>query len=84
MVFKRKRKHTRKPLVTVVDYANKGQAYRDFIQNISAEGVFIETTMPISIGQELSLTFALPSYQAHIKTTGEVVKDLIKKLPFGK
>jgi Tfp pilus assembly protein PilZ len=74
MVIEGKRKHTRKPLVTVVDYATQGQAHRDFIQNISAEGVFIETTVPISIGQELFLTFALPSYQAHIKITGEVVR----------
>jgi uncharacterized protein (TIGR02266 family) len=73
-VFVGKREHSRKPLVTVVDYATQGQAYRDFIQNISAGGVFIETAVPVSIGQELSLTFALPSQQAHIKITGEVVR----------
>lgn len=74
IVFEGQREHSRKPLVTVVDYATQGQAYRDFIQNISAGGVFIETAVPSSIGQELSLTFALPSQQAHIKITGEVVR----------
>jgi Tfp pilus assembly protein PilZ len=74
VVVKGKRKHTRKRLVTVVDYATQGQGYRDFIQNISAGGVFVETTVPISIGQELSLTFALPSHQAQIKISGEVVR----------
>jgi Tfp pilus assembly protein PilZ len=74
MIFEGKRKHIRKLLVTVVDYATQGQAYKDFVQNISAGGVFIRTTVPASVGQELSLTFALPPYQAHIKITGEVVR----------
>jgi len=74
IVFAGKRKHTRMPLRAVVDYAAHGQAYRDFIHNISAGGVFIETAMPISIGQELALTFELPSYNVPIKITGEVVR----------
>jgi Tfp pilus assembly protein PilZ len=74
MVFEGKRKHTRKPLLTVVDYATQGQVYRDFIQNISDDGVFIQTAVPTYIGQELSLTFALPSHRKHIKLTGEVVR----------
>jgi len=74
IVFAGKRKHTRVPLRTVVDYAAHGQAYRDFIHNISAGGMFIETTMPISIGQELSLTFELPNYNVPIKITGDVVR----------
>lgn len=74
LAFGGKRKHTRIPLRTVVDYAARGQAYRDFIHNISAGGVFIETAMPISIGEELSLTFQLPNYNIPIKITGEVVR----------
>jgi Tfp pilus assembly protein PilZ len=73
-VFEGKRKHTRKPLLTVVDYATEGQVYRDFIQNISADGVFIETAVSTYIGQELSLTFAFPTRRKHIKLTGEVVR----------
>jgi hypothetical protein len=30
--------------------------------------------MPFSVGQELSLTFALPTYQKHVKISGEVVR----------
>jgi Tfp pilus assembly protein PilZ len=73
-IFEGKRKHTRMLLLTVVDYAIQGQVYRDFIQNISAGGVFIETTVPISIGEELSLTFVLPTHGKPIKITGEVVR----------
>jgi Tfp pilus assembly protein PilZ len=74
IVFEGNRKHARKALVAVVDYATQDQAYRDFIKNISAGGVFIETAVPVSVGEELSLTFALPYHQAHIKITGEVVR----------
>jgi Tfp pilus assembly protein PilZ len=73
-VFMGKRKQTRKPLLAVVDYATQGQVYRDFIRNISAGGVFIETAVPTSIGQELSLTFVLATHRKPIKLTGEVVR----------
>jgi uncharacterized protein (TIGR02266 family) len=69
-----KRKHYRKPFFMVVDYATEDRAYKDFIQNISFGGVFIETQMPFSVGQEVSLTFPLPDYQKYIKITGEVAR----------
>jgi hypothetical protein len=71
---KGRRKHYRKPVFMVVDYTTQGHAYRDFIQNISPDGAFIETPISFRIGQELSLTFALPSCQKHIKITGQVVR----------
>ena len=72
-LLKGKRKHYRKPYFMVVDYATKDRSYRDFIQNISAGGVFIETQIPFSAGQQVSLTFPLPDYQKYIKISGEVV-----------
>ncbi len=74
MASKGKRKHDRKRLFTVVDYTTQGRAYRGFIQNISPGGVFIETSVPFSVGQELSLSFPLHSYQKHVKISGEVVR----------
>ena len=74
MPSKGKRKHYRKPFFMVVDYTTQGHAYRGFIQNISPGGVFIETPMSFSVGQELSMTFALPTCQKHIKISGEVVR----------
>ena len=68
-----RRRHSRKPFFMVVDYATEDRAYKDFIQNISAGGVFIETPMPFSAGQEVSLTFPLPDHQKYIKINGEVV-----------
>ena len=72
-LLRTRRRHSRKPFFMVVDYATEDRAYKDFIQNISAGGVFIETPMPFSAGQEISLTFPLPDYQKYIKINGEVV-----------
>jgi uncharacterized protein (TIGR02266 family) len=69
-----KRGHTRKPFLMVVDYASPDRSYKDFIQNISPGGVFIETGMPFSVGQEISLTFPLPKSMKHIKIDGEVAR----------
>jgi len=73
-LFRDKRKHTRKHFFMVVDYSAEDRVYKDYIKDISAGGVFIETRTPFSIGQELSLSFPLPNYQKYIKTTGEVVR----------
>jgi len=73
-LFNRKRKHERKPFFMVVDYSAEDRLYKDYIQNISAGGVLIETRMPFSVGQEVSLCLPLPNYQKYIKITGEVVR----------
>jgi len=58
----------------VVDYSTEDHVYKDFIRNISAGGVFIETRMPFTVGKEVSLTFPLPDSQKHIKIIGEVAR----------
>jgi Tfp pilus assembly protein PilZ len=73
-VLKGKREHYRKPFFTTVDYSNQDGVYKDFIKDISYGGVFIETSTPFSIGQEISLTFPIPNQQTHIKITGEIVR----------
>jgi len=73
--FEGRRKHVRKPFLMTVDYSTQDHVYKDFIQDISTGGVFIQTHMPFTVGQEVSLTFPLPNYQKHIKVTGEVVRS---------
>ncbi|HUV58602.1 MAG TPA: PilZ domain-containing protein [Desulfatiglandales bacterium] len=73
--FEGRRKHVRKPFLMAVDYSTQDHIYKDFIQDISTGGVFIQTHMPFTVGQEVSLTFPLPNYQKHIKVTGEVVRS---------
>ena len=72
--FRDKRRHERKPFFMVVDYSTEDRVYKDYIKDISAGGIFIETRMPFSVGQELSLSFPLPNYQKYIKITGEVIR----------
>jgi uncharacterized protein (TIGR02266 family) len=73
--FEGRRKHVRKPFLMAVDYSTQDHVYKDFIQDISTGGVFIQTHMPFTVGQDVSLTFPLPNYQKHIKVTGEVVRS---------
>ncbi len=74
--FEGRRKHVRKPFLMAVDYSTQDHVYKDFIQDISTGGVFIETHMPFTVGQKVSLTFPLPNYQKHVKIVGEVVRSI--------
>jgi Tfp pilus assembly protein PilZ len=71
---KGRRKHEREPFFLVADYSTEDRVYRDYTQNVSAGGVFIETRMPFTAGQEVSLAFPLPNYQKYIKIIGEVAR----------
>ena len=71
-LFIRKREYDRKPYFSVVDYNAQEDTYTDFIQNISAGGVFIATSKSFSVGQEVLLVFPLPVSQEHTTIGGEV------------
>ncbi len=68
----------RVPVFTAVDYAVEGRAYQDFVKNVGAGGVFIETPEHFSAGQTVSLTFSLPNYSRVIKITGEIIRTTPK------
>lgn len=57
-----------------VDYATNKRAYKDFIQDLSKGGVFIETRAAFAIGEVLSMTFNMPNTQFHFKVTGKIVR----------
>jgi Tfp pilus assembly protein PilZ len=71
---KERRRHTRKPFITFVDFASQGRAYREFVQDISGGGVYIQTSRPFSLGQDVVLTFPFPDSQKHIKITGRIAR----------
>lgn len=71
---KERRRHTRKPFMTVVDFASQGRGYREFIQDISVSGVYIQTSRPFSVGQDVVLTFSFPDSQKHVKITGHIAR----------
>ena len=72
--LKEKRVSQRIPSSSPVSYATRGIAYEDFLLDISAGGVFIETRAVFTIGQTLTLTFPMPGHQHYITVTGRVVR----------
>ncbi len=68
----------RVPVFTAVNYAVEGRAYQDFVRNVGAGGVFIETLEHFSVGQTVLLTFSLPNYSRVIKITGEIIRTTPK------
>ena len=71
---KERRRHTRKTFMTVVDFASQGRAYREFLQDISGSGVYIQTSGSFSVGQDVVLTFPFPDSQKHVKITGRIAR----------
>ena len=72
--IKEKRENRRIPSSSSVSYATRGIAYEDFLLDVSAGGVFIETRAVFAVGQLLTLTFPLPGHQHFITVTGRVVR----------
>ncbi len=60
----------------MVDFASGGKAYRSCIRDISASGVFIETTDTFQPGQELALCFTLTESDEMLpfKINGQVTR----------
>ena len=73
-LLKEKRGNRRFPSTSTVSYATRGIAYDDFLLDISAGGVFIETQAVFVVGQTLTLTFPMPGHQHYITVTGRVVR----------
>ena len=71
---KERRRHIRKSFVTVVDFASEDRAYREFIQDISEGGVYIQSSGSFSVGQEVLLTFPFPELHKFIKIAGRIVR----------
>ena len=76
---KERRGNTRKSFPTVVDFASQGRTYREFIQDISESGVFIQASGSFSEGNEITLTFSavtsqLPDPQKHLRISGRIAR----------
>jgi Tfp pilus assembly protein PilZ len=72
--IKKIRKHERQECLIIVNYAVKGRAYQNYIQDISAEGIFIETREIFSVGDEILLTISYSNEVRPFRITGEVVR----------
>ncbi len=68
------REHNRRSCLIAVDYSTQERFFRDFIQDISAGGIFIETRELFANGQEIHLTFSIPNSEIPFRITGKVTR----------
>ena len=71
---KGRRQYERESYSAVVDYSTEDGFCTDYIKDISAGGMFIETRRAFRVGQEMQLVFPLPNQEKHVKTMGEVTR----------
>ncbi len=75
-----RRKHLRKLcFFEEVDYSINSGVYTDPVQDISANGVFIETNESLNVGNDVTMLFSDYSNIDLIKVTG----DVVRKMPWG-
>jgi hypothetical protein len=58
-----------------VDYEIDNRIHRDFIQDISAAGVFIGTHSPPAVGELITLSFSVAKGKKPITITGRIVRS---------
>ncbi|MDY6950448.1 MAG: PilZ domain-containing protein [Thermodesulfobacteriota bacterium] len=68
-----RRAEPRKPCFIPVTYKTSNRVYADYVKNISAGGVFIETSEPCMPGEDLTMMFSFPRLEVPIRTTGTVM-----------
>ena len=71
-----RRKYARKPCSMPIDYAMGNRVFKDVARDISAGGVFIRTPAALSIGEEISLPFSVPTQKEPVTITGEIVRSV--------
>ena len=70
-----KRRHPRKPCLISVECNIKDNIFTNYIQNISHDGVFIETKDSFEIGQRITLKILAPYNLTNVKhLVGEIVR----------
>jgi len=70
-----KRKYPRKSTLIDITYSSdQRRIFEDFVRNISAAGLFIETNLVSELGQKLTMTFSHPGSGEPIKVLGKVIR----------
>lgn len=70
-----KRKFPRRSTLIDITYSSdKRRIFEDFIRNISAGGLYIETNLLADLGQKLTMTFSHPDSGDPIKILGKIVR----------
>ncbi len=69
------RRFHRRPFFLEVSYRDdQHRIYQDFVRDLSAGGLFLETSEPHLIGQEIELDFNLPGLEKPLPVKGKIVR----------
>jgi Tfp pilus assembly protein PilZ len=69
-----RRAYFRRPLRLPVAYANKRHAYRNFIKDISLGGVFILTSVPFEVGEEIRIVLKTGDKNNLVRILGRIAR----------
>ncbi|MDX2490940.1 MAG: PilZ domain-containing protein [Desulfosarcina sp.] len=69
------RQYPRRSAFIIAEYKLKEGAYRDFIKNISADGLFVRTWRKFVAGESIVLKFPLFQFDNTIQVSGKVVRN---------
>jgi len=70
-----KRRYPRRSTPMEITYSSdQRRVFEDFIRNISAGGLFIETNLVTELGQKLTMTFSHPDSGDPIKVLGKIIR----------
>ncbi len=70
-----KRKYSRRSTLVDITYSSdQRRIFEDFVRNMSAGGLFIETNLITELGQKLTMTFSHPDSGDPIKVVGKVIR----------
>jgi Tfp pilus assembly protein PilZ len=70
-----KRKYPRRSTLLDISYSSdQRRIFDDFVRNISAGGLYIETNLVSELGQKLTMTFSHPNSGDPIKVLGKVIR----------
>ena len=70
-----KRKYPRRSTLMEITYSSdQRRIFEDFVRNISAGGLFIETNLVTELGQKLTMIFSHPGSGDPIKVLGKIIR----------
>ena len=70
-----KRKYPRRSTSMEITFSSdQRRIFEDFVRNISAGGLFIETNLVTELGQKLTMTFSRPGSGDPIKVLGKIIR----------
>ena len=70
-----KRKYPRRLTIIDITYSSdQRRIFEDFVRNISAGGLYIETNLVTELGQKLTMIFSHPDTGDPIKVLGKVIR----------